>query len=109
MEGRRRDRTVSTSIALVVLAAAFAGWLLLQGPVMVPNKVQGAIGVILGLYICSHPVARILNVLLFDHRPWLGSGSKGAVAWWLGLNLVVLVAGWVVIVMGTTRFVGPTR
>jgi len=107
MEGHRRDRTVGTSIALVMLPAGFAGWLLLQGPSSVPNKLQGAIGVVLGLYICSHPVARMLNVLLFGDRPWLG--SKRSVVWWLVLNLMVLVIGWIVIVMGTTRFVVPNR
>ncbi len=67
------------------------------------NRLIGIIGVLLGLYICSQPAANAVDLLFFERgavrrlaKDWSGMG-------WLMLNLLVLLAGWLVIVIGTTR------
>ncbi len=100
---RRRNPTVLC--VMLGLAALYAAVLLARHRVVGSPRLDGTIGVILGLYICSHPAANMLDIILFGrHRgPYM---SRQAQAWWLGFNVVVLVAGCLVLVMGTTRFAG---
>jgi len=67
------------------------------------TRVIGIIGVLLGLYICAQPAANAVDLLFFQRdavrqlsRGWPGIG-------WLALNALVLLVGWLVIVIGTTR------
>ena len=65
---------------------------------------DGGIGVALGLYICAHPAANAVNMLFFE-RDTLRQISDWSVIRWLALNLLVLLAGWMVIFVGLTRLV----
>ena len=67
------------------------------------DKLIGSIGVLLGLYICAQPAANAVDLMFFQRgtvrqlsRGWPGIG-------WLALNALVLLVGWLVIVIGTTR------
>jgi hypothetical protein len=88
---------------MLLLAAIYGGlvhfWFATTGN----NRAIGSIGVLLGLYICAQPAANAVDLLFFQRgavrqvsREWSGVG-------WLALNALVLLIGWLVIVIGTTR------
>jgi hypothetical protein len=70
------------------------------------NQVDGSVGVLLGLYICSHPAAHLVNLLFFGGRtqhPFLSGRSS---ILWVALDMLVFLIGWVAIFVGTTRLIG---
>ena len=99
--------TVILSIMLVV-GIIYLVLLNYQHPLTHSFKVDGILSVLLGLYICSHPVANILDLILyrrFIHRK--NSHPSSEWLWWL-LNAVVLFTGWWVIFVGMLRFSAPS-
>jgi len=68
------------------------------------NELDGMIAVWLGLYICSHPAANFLEMIVFhgDVQVWVAL-RRSAVSWF-ALNMLVLLAGFVLVMIGTTRF-----
>lgn len=88
---------------MILLAIAYGVLILLLFAPAGYDRLAGIIGVLLGLYICSHPAANAVDMLFFEwgavrqlSKNWSGIG-------WLALNFLVLLAGWIVIVIGTTR------
>ncbi len=67
------------------------------------NARDGVIIILAGLYICTHPAANLLEMLFagrygpHQETPWYSS------LFWLALNTLVLVAGFVILLLGTTR------
>ena len=107
MRERRRGHNVKTMWALILVAIAYGGWLY-QHTLTGNNKLDGSLGVLLGLFICAHPAANLLDSLLFEGSAGRDSSSWRSTLAWLALNLLVLFGGWNVILIGTTRFVSPT-
>ena len=70
---------------------------------------DGAIGVLLGLYMASHPAANMVNMLFLRPRGIRHQTSRRSILGWLVLNLIVLLAAWLVIVSGTIRFINRSR
>jgi hypothetical protein len=66
---------------------------------------DGSLGVILGLYICSHPAANAVDMLFFERYNLRQISSEWSGVGWLALNALVLLAGWMVIFIGLTRLV----
>ena len=93
---------------MVLLAAAYSGFLYYLHSLTGTYTLDGAIGVALGLYICSRPAANAIDVLFFERDALRQISSDWSEVGWLALNVVVLVIGWLVIVIGATRLVGPT-
>jgi hypothetical protein len=100
----QRKRNSLTLWRLILLAIAFGMLLDTMQTLMGSATATGAIGLALGLYICAHPAANAGNILLFE-RDMLGRLSEWSVVRWLALNLVVLLAGWMVIFLGLRRLV----
>ena len=96
-----------SSIALsgfMLLALLYGGLLLTLSPFTADIPIDGAIGVILGLYVCSHPAANVLDVLFTDGgASRQRSSDERGIAWYF-LNLLVLIAGWFAVLVGLTRF-----
>jgi hypothetical protein len=91
---------------LVLLAVACGALLHHRRTLTGLPLLDGTLGVILGLYICSQPAAHAID-LLFQARSARGEGASGwASLGWLALNLLALLAGWLLIFLGTTRLVG---
>jgi len=93
--------------AAVLLALAYGSALLYLGALTSSNTLDGSIGVLLGVYICSHPAAYLLNLLYLTHgaRQQLLSRPSGVM--WLEVQMLVLLFGLTVIVIGANRFVQP--
>jgi len=108
MRQHQRGRNVKTMWTLILLAIAYGGWLYYERTLTGDNKLDGSIGVLLGLFISAHPAANLLDVLFFSGSTGRGSSSWRSDLVWLAFNLLVLFIGWNVIVMGTTYFVRPT-
>jgi hypothetical protein len=68
--------------------------------------VDGSVGVLLGLYVCSCPAKNTIDVLFADRfaaaRIWATRSGRG----WLALNGLALLGGWLAIWCGMTRLVG---
>ena len=106
MEQHRRKRNIKMLWALILLGIAYSGVLHYQRTLTGLGEVDGIIGVLLGLYICSHPAANVVDMLFFRQSARHLFSSRRSAVLWLVLNIVVLLMGWVVIFGGTTRFFG---
>ncbi len=93
---------------LVLAALLYGGIIQTNHSLTGMPRADGIIGALLGLYICSQGAANILDVLLYGGASGIQSLSRRALILWLGLNGLILFVGWLVIVMGTTRFTLPS-
>ena len=90
----------------ILVACLYVGGLAYFGQFTGINRLDGSLGMFLGLYICSHPAANMLDILLFmtaDVRERIISNHSGRL--WLALNGLTMLAGWVVIFSGALHFV----
>lgn len=106
MDRRRRGHNTTVLWGLILLAMAYGGLLRYLHTLTGINIVDGSMGVLLGLYICSHPAANAVDLLFFERGALHQLSSEWSGIGWLALNFLVLLAGWVVIVIGATRLVG---
>jgi hypothetical protein len=103
MEQGRRGRNYKTLGVAVLLALVYGGWLYGQHTILGVNQLDGVIGVLLGLFICSRPAANMLDMLFFRRRA--RESSEWSVIGWLALNGLVLFIGWIIITLGATRLI----
>ena len=68
------------------------------------DQVDGVIGVVFGLYICSRPAAYFVDLLFFKQETQYKFTSKRRLLW-LVPNLLVMLIGWSTIFIGVTRLV----
>lgn len=86
-------------LAAVSYAVIFHYALTLTGSV----RIDGVIGVMLGLYICSHPAANFLDLFLFSGRSAPKFVSRWSAFLWVAFNVLVMTAGWFDIFIGATK------
>jgi hypothetical protein len=91
---------------MVLLGLVYAGWISSVQVLTGIRWLDGSIGVLLGLYICSHPAANAVDLLFFQRAALRQMSSEWPGIGWLGLNLLVLVIGWVAIMIGVMRIAG---
>jgi len=106
MDQHGRGRNIKTLWVPVLLGIAYSSLLHYQPTLTGMNEVDGIIGVLLGLYICSNPAANLVDMLFFRRSARRQFSSGRSAVLWLALNMLVLLIGWIVIFVGTTRFVG---
>lgn len=106
MDQHRRGRNIKTLWTLLLLGIAYSSVLYYQPALTGTNNMDGIIGVLLGLYLCSHPAANVVDMLFFGGRDRRQFSSRRSAVLWLALNMLVLLIGWIVIFVGTTRLVG---
>jgi len=104
MDQRRYRRKTRVLWALTLLALAFIALLSYLHTLTGRSLLDGAIGVLLGLYICSHPAANAVDLLFFERGALREIASGWSGIGWLALNMLVLLLGCAVIISGTTRF-----
>jgi hypothetical protein len=98
-----RTRNYRLLWLLLALTALYTGLLALRhtfGSI----RLDGSLGVLLGLFTCSRPAANFLDMLFSTSTSRRSASTRRGDMLWIGLNLCVLVAGFIVIVVGTTRF-----
>ena len=103
-----RDRYLPNTrrlCALLVPAAAYLTWASYFRPLEGSRMVDGTIGVLLGLYICSHPAANGIDLIFLERGSFRRVTSRWSGVSWLALNGLVMFVGWLVIVAGVTEVI----
>jgi len=98
-----RDPYTGRLWALLVPAAAYRLWASYFRALDGAPLVDGTIGVLLGLYICSHPAANGVDLIFLERGAFRRVTSRWSGVRWLALNGVVMFVGWLVIVAGATE------
>ncbi len=94
---------------LVLPGVVYSGLIYYHGAITGKNIVDGIIGVVLGLYICSHPAANVVSMLFRGRSgPSQFLSIRSAILWLAG-NMLILLTGWITIFFGTTRLIGGTK
>ena len=93
--------------ALLLPAIAYLGWVFYLPMLTAGSLVDGSVGVVLGLYICSQPAANGIDLLFLQRGAFRRAVRQSSGVEWLVLNAVVMVVGWIVIVVGASRFMTP--
>jgi hypothetical protein len=91
---------------MVLLALVYLGLLYYLHTLTGDNVLDGIAGVVLGLYICSLPAANAVDMIFAERSASFALSSLRAGGRWLALNLLTLLAGWIVIVVGAIRLFG---
>ena len=104
MVQRQHKRNTKALWGLILLAIAYGTLLRLLHTLTGSSLLDGIIGLVLGLYICAHPAANAVDMLFFE-RDMLRNAADWSVVRWLGLNLLALLAGWMVVFLGITRLI----
>ena len=106
MERSRYAHKVRVLWLMILLALAYGSFLYFLHTLTGTRVTDGVIGVLLGLYICSHPAANLVDILFFSRGAQGQFSPRRSFFLWLALNMLVFVVGWVVIFLGTTHLVG---
>jgi hypothetical protein len=109
MDRQRRGQKGMFLSVLVVLGIAYGSLLYSRRTLTGMNHLDGIIGVVLGLYLCSHPAANLIDMLFYRRSSCYQFSSNRSVFWWLTLNVLVLLVSGVVIFIGTTLLIGSTE
>ncbi len=106
MSGQLYPWNTKSLLGLILLAAVYSGWLELLHGISGLRWLDGSLGVLLGLYICSRPAGNAVDLLFFQRAALRNISSEWPGIAWLGLNLLVLGIGTLVIIIGATRLAG---
>jgi hypothetical protein len=90
--------------ALLLLAGAYSGSLAYRHRVTGIVRLDGSIGVLLGLFVCSRASGNLIDLMLFGKSTRAVGSSRASEVQWIALNLLVLAVGCAVIVGGATLF-----
>ena len=91
-------------LVLLAIALAYLAWMIANLPLTGYARLDGVIGVLGGLYICSHPATTFVDLLFFGRHSGIQWKSNELVIW-IAFNLVVFLLGVLMISTGATRFV----
>jgi hypothetical protein len=99
-----RHRALSISLLLgLILAALITSGIIYTRSASTTHWVAGALGVVLGLFICSRAAAHLLDLLYRSHY------SGPPQLWvWIALNLLTLLAGLILVFAGVMQFTRST-
>ena len=106
MNQQRIGRKITTLSVLAVFGIAYSSVIYSRGTLTGRIHLDGIIGVVLGLYICSHPAAHLIELLFYRRGIRYRFSSARSVVLWLALNVLVLFISGVVIFVGTTGLIG---
>jgi len=106
MDRQPLGRKIVTLLVVIVLGIAYTGFLYFQPTLTGRYVLDGIIGVVLGLYISSHPAAHLVEMLFYRRAMRYSFSSRRSFVLWLSLNALVLLISGIVIFVGTTRLIG---
>jgi hypothetical protein len=105
-EYQRHTRSLTRLWVVTLLGCVYAAIFVLRPLWLGQPLLAGSIGVLLGLYICSHPAANGIDVLFLSRGHYVDRSTTSDMVWLL-VNVLVLLVGLVVIIIGATRFSVP--
>ena len=108
-EYQQHPRSLARLWLVALLGVVYAAIFILRPLLLGRPLLAGSIGVLLGLYICSHPAANGIDMLFLGRRGHYVDRSTQNETLWLLVNFLVLLVGLVVIIIGATRFSIPTN
>ncbi len=94
-------------VFIIVLSILYVGLLAIDQTITGEYRLDGSIGVLFGLYICSHPVAFFVDVLFYRLLIQNRYPTRQSLGFQVALNCAILLFGWIIIVIGATRFTMP--
>ncbi len=89
---------------LLVPLAAYLAWMWWAETLTGVARIDGTIGVLLGLYAGAHPAANGIDLIFTSRRGLWRTASPLHSAIWLLLNVAVLVAGLFAVIVGAAQF-----
>ena len=104
MNRRTYPRKVWWLIGLNLLVLAFCALLYLRVPLSGERRIDGIIGVLLGLYISAHPAENLLDLLFYARETYSKGFRRPEIIFWWSLNAVSLFVGWLSIFTALIRF-----
>lgn len=87
----------------MLLALAYSVLPYTVGSLTGEARFDGMIGIVIGLYVCSHPASNVLDLLFMEGGVVRSSSRESGIAWYL-LNLLALLAGWLAVYIGVLHF-----
>jgi hypothetical protein len=90
---------------LLAIAVAYSGSMLIRQALTHNSRLDGSIGVLGGLYVCSHPAASFFDMLYFRRHLIGNLLQPSAQIAWIALNLVVFSLGCLMITVGVINFI----
>jgi hypothetical protein len=94
--------------ALLAPSAAYLVWIVAFPDYSFGLLVDGSVGVLLGLYVCSQPAANGIDLMFVQRGAFRRAVRNSGGVEWLMLNALVMLVGWFVIVLGAARFMAPS-
>jgi hypothetical protein len=92
----------------IVVAAVYGTALYIWQGILGNAMLDGGLGIILGLYTCSHPASYFLNLLFFE-RGAVAQAPGMPTGWsWAGFNVLVMIVGWLIVIVGALTMAGST-
>jgi len=89
---------------LLVPLTAYLVWMSWEASVTGVARVDGTLGVLLGLYAGAHPAANGIDLIFSTRRGrWRNAGPVNSVVWLL-LNAAVLTASLFAVIIGAAQF-----
>ena len=90
--------------ALLVPLTAYLSWMTWFATVTGVARVDGGLGVLLGLYAGAHPAANGIDLIFSSRRGRRGHAGPVNSVIWLLLNAVVLAASLFAVIVGAAQF-----
>jgi hypothetical protein len=106
MDQQSLGRKIITLSLISMVGIAYSGFLHFHPTLTGRYVLDGIIGVVLGLYISSHPAAHLVEMLFYRRAMRYSFSSKRSFVLWLSVNVLVLFISGIVIFAGTTRLIG---
>jgi hypothetical protein len=100
-----RARSAPALWTFMLLALACSWVLFTFGPLVTGEpRYDGAIAVVIGLYVCSHPASNVLDLLFMEGGVVRSRASQPSGVGWYLLNMLVMLAGWLAVFLGVVQF-----
>jgi hypothetical protein len=99
-----RGRSPAVLWTFMLFAIGYAWLMYTYSPLTGEIRLDGAIAVVLGLYLCSHPASNVLDLLFEEGGARRSPDADRRTIPWYFLNLMLLIVGWFVVWTGLTCF-----
>jgi len=99
-----RGRNYWSLIIPILIAAAYRTWFYFRPRLTGNNKLDGLLGVALGLYICSQAAANLLDMLLYSRHFLIQGASTRSNVLWLAANILAEIIGFMTVFFALTQF-----